>query len=65
MINLCKKIKFVISNNTKSYMKSNIIILLILPAILTLISSCGDDTTTNNPNSPAGTVLFSRDSISI
>ena len=39
--------------------------ILILAAIMVTISSCGDDTTTNNNPTPPGTVLFSRDSISV
>ncbi len=48
-------------------MKINRIIYLCLPVIIALIiSSCGDDNTTNtNPNTPSGTVLYSQDSMSV
>lgn len=38
--------------------------IFILTAALILIS-CSEDTTTNNPVTPPGTVLFSRDSMSV
>ena len=46
-------------------MKTHKIINLILIIISAVFCSCGDDTTTNTPNSPAGTVLYSRDSLSV
>ena len=36
-----------------------------LVSFISIVSSCGDDTTTNNPGTPAGTVLYSADSISV
>lgn len=41
------------------------ILLLLLVSIISIVSSCGEDTTTNNPGTPAGTVLYSADSISV
>ena len=39
--------------------------LFILFIIISLLASCGDDSTTNNNNTPAGTVLYSKDSLSV
>lgn len=41
------------------------ILLLLLVCFVSIISSCSDDTTTNNPGVPAGTVMYSADSISV
>lgn len=41
------------------------LLLILLVSIITIISSCGDDTTTNNPGVPPGTVMYSADSISV
>lgn len=41
------------------------ILLLLLVSFVSIISSCSDDTTTNNPGVPAGTVMYSADSISV
>ncbi len=41
------------------------ILFLLLVSFVAFISSCGEDTTTNNPGTPAGTVLYSADSISV
>ncbi len=41
------------------------LLLILLVSIVTFISSCGDDTTTNNPGVPPGTVMYSADSISV
>lgn len=41
------------------------ILSIILVSIVSIISSCGDDTTTNNPGVPPGTVMYSADSISV
>lgn len=42
------------------------ILLLLLVSIVSIVSSCSDDdTTTNNPGVPAGTVMYSADSISV
>lgn len=42
------------------------ILLLLLVSIISIISSCGDDDpVTNNPGVPAGTVMYSADSISV
>lgn len=41
------------------------ILLLLLVSIISIISSCSDDTATNNPGVPPGTVMYSADSISV
>lgn len=41
------------------------ILFLLLISIVSIVSSCSDDTTTNNPGVPAGTVMYSADSISV
>ncbi len=39
--------------------------ILLLVSIASILSSCGEDDTTNTPVTPPGTVLYSADSISI
>ena len=41
------------------------ILILLLVSIISIVSSCSDDTTTSTTVTPPGTVLFSRDSISV
>lgn len=41
------------------------ILLLLLVSIVSIFSSCSDDTTTNNPGVAPGTVMYSADSISV
>ncbi|MBE2228028.1 MAG: hypothetical protein IAE93_11810 [Ignavibacteria bacterium] len=42
------------------------LLVLLLVSFVSILSSCGDDDTiTNNPGVPAGTVMYSADSISV